>query len=126
MSSVVTLVIYLSAAEAADPASAALAQSAREVLGEQARVVLRVADAGVSEEALATAEPAADAVAEIVWPGTDHRHASVHCYLAKKRQIVAREITFDEDARPKDRERPLARRRARSAAASWGWQKRWG
>jgi hypothetical protein len=107
MSSIVTLVIYLSAAEAADPASAALAQSAREVLGDQARVALRVAEAGVSVEALANAEPGADAVAEIAWSDSGHRQVSVHCYLAKTHQIVEREITFDEDARPRDRERML-------------------
>jgi hypothetical protein len=107
MSSTVTLVILLSAAEAADPASAALSSSAREVLGDQARITVRVADARVSDEALASAQPAADAVAQIQWLGAERRRASVHCYLAKTRQIVEREISFDDNALANDRERML-------------------
>jgi hypothetical protein len=107
MSSIVTLIVYLSAAEATDPASAALAQSAQEVLGDQARITLRAADAAASDAALVSASPPADAVARIVWRGAEHRLASVHCYLARTGQTVAREISFDEEARPKDRERML-------------------
>jgi hypothetical protein len=107
MSSTVTLVILLSAAEAADPASAALSRSAREVLGDQAHVTVRVTEERISDEALASAQPAADAVAQIRWLGAEHRRASVHCYIGKSRQIVEREISFDDNAPENDRERML-------------------
>ena len=107
MPAVVTLVIYLSAAEAADPGAAVLLRSAQEILGVQAQVTLRTQDPPVSDEALASADRGSDAVAQVVWLGTEHRRAMVHCYLGKLHRLVQREVAFDEDADLKDRERML-------------------
>jgi hypothetical protein len=107
MPAIATLVIYLSAAEAADPGAAVLLHSAQEILGAQAQVTLRTQDPPASDEALASAGVGSDAVAQIVWLGGEHRRATVHCYIGKLHRLLQREVAFDEDADLKDRERML-------------------
>ncbi|MEO8902379.1 MAG: hypothetical protein ABI627_12700 [Polyangiaceae bacterium] len=106
MPSAVTLVIYLSAAEAADPSSAALLRAARELLGNQAQVHLRTSDA-IADEALASSAPEADAVAEVDWLSPDHRQATVRCYVDQLHRVVRRDVSFDDDAVLSERERML-------------------
>jgi hypothetical protein len=107
MPAVATLVIYLSAAEAANPASTVLLHSAQEILGDQARVSLQTRDPQVSDDALANAGIGSDAVAQVVWLDSEHHRAAVHCYVEKTHRLVQREITFDEAANDDDRERML-------------------
>ncbi|MEO8899887.1 MAG: hypothetical protein ABI627_00050 [Polyangiaceae bacterium] len=102
----VTLVIYLSAVEAADPASAELLRAARELLGNQAQVQLRTSDA-IADDALANSAPEADAVAEVDWLSPDHRQATVRCYVEKLQRVVRRDVSFDDNAVLSERERML-------------------
>jgi hypothetical protein len=107
MPAIATLVIYLSAAEAADPGANVLLHSAREILGVQAQVVLRVQDPPLTDEALASASVGSDAAAQVVWLGGEHRRAAIHCYIGNLHRLVEREVAFDEDADSNDRERML-------------------
>ena len=107
MPSAVTLVIYVSAAVAADPDSAVLQRSAQEILGNQAQVTLRASSAEVPDETLTSEAAEADAVADVAWLNDEHRRATVRCYVGKLHRIVKREVSFDEDANPDERERML-------------------
>jgi hypothetical protein len=104
---IVTLVIYLGASEAADPATTVLVRSAQEVLGNAAQVTLREGPDGVSDSELAVLAPEADAVANIAWLGADHHRAQVRCYLGGRHRLVERDIVFDEQSAPRERERML-------------------
>jgi hypothetical protein len=104
---VVTLVIYLSALDAADASTTVLVRSAQEVLGSAARVTLREGPDGVSNRELAELAPEADAIANIAWLGSDHHHAQVRCYLGRRHRFVERDIVFDEQSAPNERERML-------------------
>ncbi|HEY3664540.1 MAG TPA: hypothetical protein VGL19_01025 [Polyangiaceae bacterium] len=107
MSAIVTLVIYLSAADAADPVTPVLVRSAQEILGSQAQVELRTSSTELADSALSSIEPDADAVASIAWLNREHGRASVRCYVGRLHRLVKREVSFDEDAEPKERERML-------------------
>jgi hypothetical protein len=107
MPAIATLVIYLSAADAADPGAPVLVRSAQEVLGDQAQVELRTTASELPDSALSNAEPGVDAAASVVWLNSEHRRAAVHCYVGRLHRVVKRELAFDEDADPKERERML-------------------
>jgi hypothetical protein len=107
MPSVVTLVIYVSAAVAGDPDSAILQRSAQEILGNQAQVTIRASAAEVPDEALSAQGAQADAVADVAWLNDEHRRATVRCYVGKLHRIIKREVSFDEDSDPSERERML-------------------
>lgn len=101
------LVIYLSAADAADPVTPVLVHSAQEILGSQAQVELRTSASELSDSALGSIEPGADAVANIAWLNRDHGRAAVRCYVGRLHRLVKREVAFDDDAEPRERERML-------------------
>src|SRR5450631_2125898 len=107
MSAIATLVIYLSAADAADPGAPVLVRSAQEVLGDQAQVELRTTASELPDSALSSTEPGVDAAATVVWLNSEHRRAAVRCYVGRLHRVVKRELSFDEDADPKERERML-------------------
>src|SRR5882724_12424040 len=107
MPAIVTLVIYLSATDAADPGTPVLLRSAQEVLGDQAQVELRTSASELPDSALSSAEPGVDGVANVVWLNDEHRRAAVRCYVGRLHRVVKRELTFDEDADPRERERML-------------------
>jgi hypothetical protein len=107
MPAIATLVIYLSAADAADPGTPVLVRSAQEVLGDQAQVELRTTASELPDSALSNAEPGVDGAATVVWLNTEHRRAAVRCYVGRLHRVVKRELSFDEDADPKERERML-------------------
>ena len=107
MPSAVTLVIYVSAAVAADPDSAVLQRSAQEILGNQAQVTLRTSATELPDEILSSEAAQADAVADVAWLNDEHRRATVRCYVGKLHRVVKREVSFDEDADPSERERML-------------------
>jgi hypothetical protein len=107
MPAIATLVIYLSAADAADPGAPVLVRSAQEVLGDQAQVELRTTASELPDSALSSTEPGVDAAASVVWLNSEHRRAAVHCYVGRLHRVVKRELSFDEDADPKERERML-------------------
>src|SRR4051794_37213497 len=107
MPSVVTLVIYVSAAVAADPDSVILQRSAQEILGSQAQVTLRASSAEVPDDVLTAQGAQADAVADVAWLNDEHRRATVRCYVGKLHRIVKRDVSFDEDSDPGERERML-------------------
>lgn len=56
---------------------------------------------------MSSIEPDADAVASIAWLNREHGRASVRCYVGRLHRLVKREVSFDEDAEPKERERML-------------------
>jgi hypothetical protein len=107
MSAIATLVIYLSATDAADPGAPVLVRSAQEVLGDQAQVELRTTTSELPDSALSNTEPGVDAAATVVWLNSEHRRAVVRCYVGRLHRVVKRELSFDEDADPKERERML-------------------
>ena len=107
MPAIATLVIYLSAADAADPGAPVLVRSAQEVLGDQAQVELRTTAIELPDSALSNTEPGVDAAATVVWLNIEHRRAAVRCYVGRLHRVVKRELAFDEDADPKERERML-------------------
>ncbi|HEY1532504.1 MAG TPA: hypothetical protein VGF76_00750, partial [Polyangiaceae bacterium] len=107
MPAIATLVIYLSAADAADPGTPVLLRSAQEVLGDQAQVELRTSASELPDSALSNAEPGVDGVANVVWLNSEHRRAAVRCYVGRLHRVVKRELNFDEDADPRERERML-------------------
>ena|GEM_PF-1053895 len=107
MPAIATLVIYLSAADAADPGAPVLVRSAQEVLGDQAQVELRTTASELPDSALSNAEPGVDGVANVVWLNSEHRRAAVRCYVGRLHRVVKRELAFDEDADPRERERML-------------------
>jgi hypothetical protein len=79
MPAIATLVIYLSAVDAADPGAPVLLRSAQEVLGDQAQVELRTTASELPDSILSSTEPGVDAAASVVWLNTEHRRAAVHC-----------------------------------------------
>ncbi|MEP7050472.1 MAG: hypothetical protein ABJB12_08980 [Pseudomonadota bacterium] len=107
MPTAVTLVIYVSTALAADPGSAILRHSAQEILGDQAQVTLRASTTEVSDDTLSAQGTEADAVADVAWLNDEHRRATVRCYVGKLGRIVKRDVNFDEDSNPDERERML-------------------
>jgi hypothetical protein len=107
MPAIATLVIYLSATDAADPGTPVLVRSAQEVLGDQGQVELRTSASELPDSALSSAEPGVDGVANIVWLNSEHRRAAVRCYVGRLHRVVKRELSFDEDADPRERERML-------------------
>jgi hypothetical protein len=107
MPAIATLVIYLSAADVADPGTPVLVRSAQEVLGDQAQVELRTNASELPDSALSSAEPGVDGVANVVWLNGEHRRAAVRCYVGRLHRVVKRELAFDEDADPRERERML-------------------
>jgi hypothetical protein len=107
MSSIVSLVIYLSALDVSDPNLAALRRSAQEVLGNQAEITFRTRNGEISDSNFASATAQADAIAEVVWAKQDHDRVLVRCYVPELHRLIKREIVFDRAAEPKERERLL-------------------
>ena len=107
MPSALTLVIYVSAAVAADPNTATLQRSAQEILGDEAQVTLRASAGTVPDEALSGEGTLADGVADVSWQNDEHRRATVRCYVGKLHRIVKRDVSFEEDSDLAERERML-------------------
>ncbi len=106
MSQGASLVIFVMATEAANPANAALERSARDVLGTSATVEVKIVAHLPSDEEAVRAAQGAEGAVELRW-GEGGRLALLHCYLAREERWIDRTITFDPDDAEAERGRLL-------------------
>lgn len=105
MTAALTLVVLIATGDASDPVSSAMTRAARQALGPETRVIVRELAPGVDDaRAVALGRTLrADAIIEVTWRDTDHRHAHLHVRSEADGRWVDREIGFD--ARDADGER---------------------
>lgn len=98
MSHSAVLVVFVLAAEVADPTTLALADAAREALGEGAKVSVEAMSPATgsqsAEDARARSKAgAATGVLELSWSAS-HTRAALHVYVSKEQRWVDRSIAF--------------------------------
>jgi hypothetical protein len=105
----IVLIVFVSASDARDPSTTAMASAARVALGAGATVTVREVQRTPTDDEAIDAGRAqhADAVAEIVWDDAQHLHARVHFHVEGSARWIDRELGFVAADAPAERGRTV-------------------
>ena len=105
----IVLIVFVSAADARDPSTTAMASAARIALGAGATVTVReVQRTPTDDEAIDLGHAQhADAVAEILWDDAQHLHAHVRFHVEGAPRWIDRELGFVAADAPAERGRTV-------------------
>ena len=103
------LLILIGASAADRPHAATVGDAIGDALGGDARILTEERSSALADaEAASVADGVGgSAVAEIAWSDGDHTHARLHVYLSADRIWYDRDVSFEPDDAPAERERAI-------------------
>ena len=109
MSTALSLVVIIAAGEAKDLVTTSMKKAAEETLGIGASVTVRDTARPLDDDDAVALEGSlhADAIAEITWRDSEHRHAIVHLHVRASSRWIDREIGFAASDAPSEQGRTI-------------------